>query len=183
MEISLSQREELVRILRKRFEENPKRHPNIAWISVQKRLESNESVLFALFEMERTGGEPDVIRYDEKEDTYMVCDCSLETPVGRRNLCYDREGWESRKESKPEGNACDMAKSMGIELLTEEDYRYLQTFGPFDTKTSSWLKTPLEVRERGGALFGEFRYGRVFVYHNGAQAYYRVRGFRGKVSL
>jgi hypothetical protein len=177
--LSTDKRYELLSILKARFEKNMKRHKGLEWNAIQARLESNAQKLWSPHEMERTGGEPDVVAYDKKTSEYIFYDCSEESPKGRRSICYDREGMESRKEFKPETNAMDMATAIGIELLTEDQYRELQKFGPFDTKTSSWLKTPSEICNQGGALFGDFRYGHVFVYHNGAQSYYAVRGFRG----
>ncbi len=170
---------QLLSTLKVRFEKNMHRHEGIEWAFVPAKLEANTERLWSLFEMERTGGEPDVVSYDENTGELVFCDCAAETPIGRRNVCYDCEGLESRKEHKPENNALDMAAAMGIELLSEEQYRQLQQFGNFDTKTSSWLKTPSEIRKLGGALFGDRRYGHVFIYHNGAQSYYGVRGFRG----
>ena len=178
-ELAPEQREELLRTLKARFEKNMNRHPGLEWAAVQARLEAKAEKLWSLYEMERTGGEPDVVGQDEKTGEYIFCDCSAESPTGRRNVCYDREGQEARKEHKPEDNAMDMAAAMGIELLTEEQYRDLQKLGNFDTKTSSWVKTPADVRKLGGALFADRRYGRVFVYHNSAPSYYGVRGFRG----
>lgn len=174
-----TQRDALLRTLRERFEANMKRHEGLEWADVQAKLEENEAKLRSLAEMERTGGEPDVVGYDEATGEFIFFDCSPESPTGRRSVCYDRAGLESRKAHRPENTAMDMAAEMGIELLTEEEYLYLQQFGPFDQKTSSWLKTPPEMRKRGGALFGDYRYGRVFFYHNGAQSYYGARGFRG----
>ncbi|GAB3419644.1 DUF4256 domain-containing protein [Niabella aquatica] len=173
----------LLKLLKARFEKNSNRHKGIEWAAVQAKLEETAEKLWVLNEMERTGGEPDVVAFDKKTGVYIFYDCAAESPAGRRNVCYDREGWASRKEHRPENNAIDLAVDMGIEMLTEEEYRYLQTLGDFDAKTSSWLKTPTGVRERGGALFGDFRYGRVFVYHNGAQSYYGVRGFRGSLKV
>lgn len=173
------ERDALLDILKTRFEKNMNRHKGLAWDKVQAKLEANTKKLDALHEMEQTGGEPDVVGYDKKTGEYIFYDCSAETPKGRRSVCYDREGLESRKEHKPANNAIDMAAAMGIELLTEEQYRELQQLGTFDTKTSSWLKVPPEIRKLGGAIFGDSRYGRVFVYHNGAQSYYSSRGFRG----
>jgi hypothetical protein len=178
-ELSPEQGDDLLHKLKDRFEKNMSRHEGISWAEVKARLEANKTKLWSLYEMERTGGEPDIAGYDEDTGEYLFYDCSAESPRGRRSVCYDREGQESRKEHKPEHNAVDMAAAMGIELLTEEQYRKLQKLGSFDTKTSSWLKTPQEIRKLGGALFADFRYGHVFVYHNGAQSYYGVRGFRG----
>lgn len=171
--------EELLSILQARFEKNKSRHEGIEWPAVQIRLEASPDQLWSLNEMEITGGEPDVVSYDEKTGEYTFFDCSAESPVGRRSVCYDREGLESRKEHRPENNAVDMANAMGVTLLSEEQYRILQQFGKFDTKTSSWIKAPADIRKLGGGLFAEFRYGHVFVYHNGAQSYYAARGFRG----
>ena len=181
--LSPEQQSALLSTLKSRFEKNKKRYPGIDWGSVESRLQLNPEKLWSLYQMEETGGEPDVISFDEKTGEFMFYDCSKESPKGRRSVCYDREGQESRKEHKPANNAVDMAAEMGIELLTEKDYRELQKFGPFDTKTSSWLKTPSEIRKHGGAIFGDFRYGQVFVYHNGAQSYYAARGFRGKLRV
>jgi hypothetical protein len=178
-ELPPKQRAELIGTLKSRFEKNRGRHKGLEWANVQARLEASAGKLWSLSEMERTGGEPDVIGQDRTTDEYIFFDCAPETPNGRRSVCYDRKGLESRKEFKPENSAVDMAASMGIELLTEEQYRELQNLGNFDTKTSSWIKTPPEVRKLGGALFADFRYGRVFVYHNSAPSYYGVRGFRG----
>lgn len=180
-ELSPEQREELFSELKARFEKNMNRHQGIDWAQVQAKLEANGEKLWSLHEMERTGGEPDVVGHDAETGAYIFYDCSAESPKGRRSVCYDREGLESRKEHKPENNAIDMAASMGIELLTEEQYRALQQLGNFDTKTSSWVKTPADIRKLGGAIFAEYRYGHVFVYHNGAPSYYAVRGFRGSV--
>ncbi len=176
-------RDVIIGILKARFETNMKRHEGIEWASVQARIDSDPSKLQSLYEMERTGGEPDVAGRDEETGGFVFFDFSAESPHGRRNLCYDREALDARKENKPENNAMDMATEMGIELLTEEQYHELHHFGNFDTKTSSWLKTPVSIRKPGGALFGDFRYGRVFVYHNGAQSYYAVRGFRGSLRV
>ncbi len=178
-ELSPKQCEELLAVLKKRFEENMNRHPTFEWADVRARLEANPEKLWSLNEMEKTGGEPDVIGYDETTGEFIFCDCSIESPKGRRSLCYDREALTSRKKHKPENNVLDVAAAMGIELLTEEQYRALQKLGKFDTRTSSWLKTPADIRELGGAIFGDFRYGRVFVYHNSAESYYASRGFRG----
>jgi hypothetical protein len=182
-ELSPEQREELLGALKVRFEQNINRHQDLEWAKVQARLEANPAKLWSLHEMERTGGEPDVVGQDEATDEYVFYDCAAESPKGRRSVCYDREGLESRKTHKPENNALDMAAAMGIELLTEEQYRALQELGDFDTKTSSWLKTPAAIRKLGGALFGDYRYGNVFVYHNGAQSYYASRGFRGALRV
>ena len=176
-------REELLRALKGRFEKNMNRHKGLEWAKVQAKLEAHTGKLWSLNEMERTGGEPDVVGRDGKTGQYTFVDCSAESPQGRRSVCYDREALESRKEHKPEDNALDMAAAMGIELLTEEQYRELQKLGNFDTKTSSWVKTPSDIRKLGGALFADFRYGNVFVYHNGAESYYAVRGFRGSVRV
>jgi len=178
-ELSPEQREELIKTLKVRFEKNKSRHTGLEWANVQSKLEANADKLWSLGEMERTGGEPDVIAHDNTTDEYIFYDCSAETPKGRRSVCYDREALESRKEFKPENNAVDMAASMGIELLTEAQYRELQTFAKFDTKTSSWVKTPAEIRKLGGAIFCDRRYDHIFTYHNGAESYYAVRGFRG----
>jgi len=181
--LSPEQGKELLKTLQARFEENIDRHKGLEWEKVRARLEANPEKLWSLNEMERTGGEPDVVDHDEKTGEYIFYDCSAESPAGRRNVCYDREGQEGRKNFKPENNAMDMAASMGIELLTEEEYRELQTLGNFDTKTSSWLKTPSEIRKLDGALFADRRYGRVFVYHNSAPSYYGVRAFRGSLRV
>ena len=170
-------------ILQKRFEDNPKRHPGIKWTDVLARLKKKSAALQVLEEMEATGGEPDVIGFDKKTGEYLFCDCSPESPAGRRSLCYDRQALTARKENKPSGSAMEMAAKMGIELLTEEDYTQLQKLGKFDLKTSSWLKTPEPIRKLGGALFGDRRYERVFFYHNGASSYYAARGFRGKLRV
>lgn len=182
-ELSADQREGLLGALRARFEENMNRHQGLQWTRVQARLDANPEKLWSLNEMERTGGEPDVVGHDKKTGEYIFFDCSAESPKGRTSVCYDRDGLESRKEHKPANNAIDMAAAMGIELLTEEQYRELQAGGEFDTKTSSWLQTPEEIRQLGGAIFGDRRFGRVFVYHNGAQSYYGVRGFRGSLRV
>ena len=179
MELSAEQREELLSTLKARFEKNMNRHKGLEWAKIQTKLEANSEKLWSLNEMERTGGEPDVVGHDKKTGEYIFYDCSAESPKGRRNVCYDREGLEARKDHKPENNAMDMAAAMGIELLTEEQYRELQTLGDFDAKTSSWVKTPSEIRKLGGALFVDHRYGKVFVYHNSAPSYYGARGFRG----
>lgn len=177
--LSTEKRNELLSILKARFEKNMKRHIGLEWNAIQARLESNSNKMWSLYEMERTGGEPDVLGYDKKTSEYIFYDCSAESPKGRRSICYDREGMESRKEFKPKTNTMDMATTMGIELLTEDQYQELQKLGQFDTKTSSWIQTPAAIRKHGGALFGDFRYDHVFIYHNGAQSYYAVRGFRG----
>ncbi|MBI5473589.1 MAG: DUF4256 domain-containing protein [Ignavibacteriae bacterium] len=179
-------REELLSALKVRFEKNMNRHKGLQWAKVQSRLcgmESNTEKLWSLNEMERTGGEPDVVGYDKKTGSYIFYDCSAESPQGRRSVCYDREALESRKEHKPKDSAMEMAAAMGIELLTEEQYAELQGLGEFDTKTSSWVKTPSEIRKLGGALFCDRRYDHVFVYHNGAESYYAARGFRGSLRV
>lgn len=181
--LSPKQREELLNTLKARFEKNMNRHQDLEWAKVQAKLEVNSEKLWSLNEMERTGGEPDVVGHDKKTGEYIFYDCSMESPKGRRRACYDREGLESRKDPKPENNAMDMAAVMGVELLSEEQYRELQKLGNFDTKTSSWVKTPSDIRKLGGALFADFRYGHVFVYHNGAQSYYASRGFRGSLRV
>lgn len=183
LELSLEQREELFRALKVRFEKNMNRHKDFEWATVQAKLEDNTEKLWSLNEMERTAGEPDVVGYDEEKDEYIFYDCSAESPKGRRSICYDREALESRKKHKPENNAIDMATAMGIELLTEEQYRELQKLGNFDIKTSSWVQTPSDIRELGGALFCDCRYGHVFLYHNGAESYYAARGFRGSLRV
>lgn len=182
-ELSPAQREELLKALKARFEKNMNRHKGLEWAKVQAKLEPNTEKLWSLNEMERTGGEPDVIGHDKKTGEYIFYDCSAESPKGRRSVCYDREGQESRKEHRPENNAIDMAAAIGIELLTEEQYRGLQKLGDFDTKTSSWVNTPPNIRKLGGALFCDRRYDNVFVYHNGAPSYYAVRGFRGSLRV
>jgi Protein of unknown function (DUF4256) len=182
-ELSSKQHEELLRILKTRFEKNMNRHKGLEWSKIQAKLETNSEILCSLNEMERTGGEPDVVGHDNKMDEYIFYDCSAESPKGRRNVCYDREGQQARKASKPKDNAIDMAAVMGIELLTEEQYRDLQKLGYFDTKTSSWVKTPSDIRNLGGALFADCRYGKVFVYHSSAPSYYGVRAFRGSVRV
>lgn len=181
--LSPGQRDEFINVLKVRFEKNRSLHKEIEWDKVQAKLKQNSDTLneklWSLHEMERTGGEPDVVGYDPETDEFIFMDCSEESPKGRRNVCYDRESLDARKEHKPENNALDMAASIGIELLTEDQYRELQKLGSFDTKTSSWVQTPAEIRKLGGALFCDRRYNHVFVYHNGAQSYYGVRGFRG----
>jgi hypothetical protein len=177
------QREELLRTLKARFENNMNRHEGLEWSRVQAKLEANADKLWSLNEMERTGGEPDVVGYDKATDEYMFVDCSAQSPKGRRSVCYDRRALESRKQHKPENSALDMATTLGIELLTEAQYRELQELGEFDTKTSSWVKTPPDIRKLGGALFCDRRYNAVFVYHNGAESYYAARGFRGSLRI
>src|SRR5687767_12107277 len=182
-ELSVEQHEELLRVLKVRFEKNMNRHKGVEWDKVQARLEANPEKMWSLHEMERTGGEPDVVGYDLETGEYLFYDCSAESPKGRRSLCYDRKAWESRKENKPQDNAVDMATEMGIEILSEEEYRELQKLGSFDTKTSSWVKTPAEIRKLGGAIFCDRRYEHVFMYHNGAESYYAARGFRGSLRV
>jgi hypothetical protein len=181
--LSPAERQELLGTLKTRFEKNLARHPGLEWAKVQAKLETNGEKLWSLAEMERTGGEPDVVGLDQKSGDYIFCDCSAETPKDRRNLCYDRDALESRKEFKPKDTALDVAAAMGIEILLEEEYRHLQTLGKYDTKTSSWVKTPAEIRKLGGALFCDRRYDHVFTYHNGADSYYAVRGFRGSLKV
>ena len=182
-ELSPKQREELLRALKARFEKNMNRHKGLEWAKVQAKLEANTEKLWPLSEMERTGGEPDLVGFDKKTGEYIFYDCSPESPKGRRSLCYDREALESRKEHKPENSAVEMAADMGIEILSEEQYRELQKLGKFDTKTSSWIKTPADIRKLGGAIFADWRYGHVFVYHNGAESYYGARAFRGSLRV
>jgi len=181
--LSPERREELLRTLKARFEKNMNRHKGLEWAKVQAKMEANTEKLWSLNEMERTGGEPDVVGYDNKTGEYIFYDCSAESPKGRRSVCYDREALESRKEFRPKDTAMGMAAAMGIEILTEEQYRELQKLENFDTKTSSWLKTPSEIRKLGGAIFADRRYDHVFVYHNGASSYYGVRGFRGSLRV
>lgn len=176
-------RDVLIETLKNRFTKNMGRHTGIDWSSVQARLESSAENLQALIEMERTGGEPDVVGRDEATGEFIFCDCSPESPIGRRSICYDREALDSRKKNKPSGNAIEMAASIGIEILTEQQYRELQELGEFDRKTSSWVKTPAKIRDLGGALFCDRRYDHVFVYHNGAESYYASRGFRGRLKV
>jgi len=182
-ELSTAQTEELLHILKARFEKNMDRHKDIEWGKVEERLVAKTEKLWVLDEMEVTGGEPDVVDYDKKTGEYFFYDCSAESPKGRRSICYDLEGLESRKEHQPENNAIDVAAAMGVELLTEEQYRFLQQLGKFDVKTSSWIVTPPEIRKLGGALFGDRRYDHVFIYHNGAQSYYAARAFRGLLKV
>ena len=179
--MNASERESLLQALKRRFEAHMKRHPRIAWSAVQTRLESNAAASESLHAMEASGGEPDVIGQDAKTGRLTFCDCAAESPLGRRSLCYDDEALNARKENRPAGSALELARAIGIELLTEAQYRALQRLGSFDTKTSSWIATPEEVRSLGGALFCDRRYGKVFVYHNGAQSYYAARGFRGRL--
>ncbi|KSU87436.1 MULTISPECIES: DUF4256 domain-containing protein [Priestia] len=182
-QLSPEQSEEIITVLRERFEKNIDRHPELEWSKVEAKLKTNPEKLWSLHEMERTGGEPDVIDYDTETDVYTFYDCAVESPKGRRSVCYDREALESRKKHKPENTAIDMATDMGIDLLTEEQYRYLQEFGSFDNKASSWVQTPDPIRKRGGAIFCDRRYDTVFVYHNGADSYYSARGFRGLLKV
>jgi hypothetical protein len=181
--LSKKQREELLSTLKTRFEKNMRRHAGLAWAQVQAKLEAKGDKLWSLQEMERTGGEPDVVGHDKKTGEYIFYDCAADTPKGRRSFCYDREALESRKEHKPKSNAVDLAAAMGVEILTEEQYRELQKLGEFDTKTSSWVKTPANIRKLGGALFCDRRFDTVFVYHNGAESYYAARGFRGWIRV
>ena len=181
--LSKKQREEILTTLKARFEKNMNRHQGLGWAEVQAKLEANAEKLWSLHEMERTGGEPDVVAHDKKTGEYIFYDCSAESPKGRRSLCYDREALNSRKEAKPKDNAVDLAAAMGIELLTEEQYRELQKLGDFDTKTSCWVKTPSNIRKLGGALFCDRRFDTVFVYHNGAESYYAARGFRASLRV
>lgn len=182
-ELSQEQREELLIILKTRFEKNMHRHKGIEWANIQAKLDANSEKLWSLSEMERTGGEPDVVGYDEENDEYIFYDCSTESPKGRRSICYDRKALEARKKHKPENSAIDMAADIGIEILTEEQYRELQTLENFDMKTSSWVQTPANIRKLGGAIFCDRRYDTVFVYHNGADSYYGSRGFRGSLRV
>ena len=182
-QLSAKQCEELLSTLKARFAKNMNRHKGLEWANVQAKLEANTDKLWSLSEMERTGGEPDVVGHDKKSGEYIFYDCSVESPKDRRSACYDREALDSRKENKPKNNAIDMAAAMGVELLTEEQYRELQKLGDFDTKTSSWVKTPSAIRKLGGALFCDRRYDTVFVYHNGAESYYAARGFRGWLTV
>ncbi len=173
----------LLKTLKTRFEKNMQRHKSQEWAKVLARLEVNLEKLLSLSEMENTGGEPDVVGQDKKTSEYLFCDCSAESPAGRRSLCYDREALDSRKENKPKNSALDLASAMGIEILSEEKYRELQQLGNFDAKTSSWLKTPSDIRDLGGAIFADYRFGKVFIYHNGAESYYAARGFRGSLKV
>ena len=182
-ELPSKQREELFKALNARFEKNMNRHKGFEWAKVEAKLKANPEKLWSLNEMEKTGGEPDVVRQDKNTGEFVFFDCSAETPKGRTSVCYDREGWESRKEHRPKNTAMDMATAMGVELLTEEEYFDLQKFGDFDTKTSSWVKTPAGIRKLGGALYCDRRYGRIFVGHNGAQSYYAARGFRASLRV
>ncbi|MBX2915052.1 MAG: DUF4256 domain-containing protein [Cyclobacteriaceae bacterium] len=183
LKLTSEQRKELLEVLETRFKKNMHRHKGFDWNKVQTRLESNPDKFWSLYEMEATGGEPDVTGYDKKGDAYIFCDCSPETPKGRRSICYDHEALESRKEHKPANSAVQMANDIGVELLTEEEYRQLQKLEHFDAKTSSWIKTPANIRKLGGALFCDYRFGHVFVYHNGAESYYAARGFRGMLKV
>lgn len=182
-ELSADQQEELLGKLKSRFEKNMNRHEGMDWDQVQEKLEAAPDKLWSLFQMEETGGEPDVVAAESQNKEFVFYDCAPESPKGRRSVCYDREALEARKKFKPENTAMDMAAEMGIEILSEDDYRLLQKFGEFDKKTSSWVQTPGTIRERGGALFCDYRYGQVFVYHNGADSYYASRGFRGKLQV
>jgi Protein of unknown function (DUF4256) len=182
-ELSQAEKEELLNVLKDRFEKNMHRHPELEWSNILKKLKEHPDKLWSLNEMERTGGEPDVVGYDKETDEYIFYDCSKESPTGRRSVCYDRQALEARKKHKPENSALDLAASMGIEILTEEQYRELQKLDEFDLKTSSWVQTPPEIRKLGGAIYCDRRYGHVFVYHNGADAYYSSRGFRGSLRV
>jgi hypothetical protein len=182
-EVSTEQQKELLQVLKDRFEKNKSRHKGLDWADIQAKLEANPEKLWSLYEMERTGGEPDVVGQDEKTGEFIFYDCSAESPKGRRSVCYDRAALDSRKEHKPADSAVDMADAMGISLLSEEQYRELQTLGKFDLKTSSWVETPEAIRKHGGAIFCDYRYGHVFTYHNGASSYYAARGFRGSLRV
>jgi hypothetical protein len=182
-ELLPEQRNELIATLKTRFEKNMNRHKGIDWVKIQAKLEANPAKMWSLDEMEVTGGEPDVVGYDSKTDEYIFYDCAAESPKGRRSICYDHEALEARKEHKPADSAINMASEMGIEILTEEEYKNLQQSGKFDTKTSSWIRTPAEIRKLGGAIFSDYRYDTVFVYHNGAESYYAARGFRGSLRI
>lgn len=183
MQLSSKQAEEIFNTLKARFEENKSRHTGIEWGAVHARLEAHAEKLWSLYEMEKSGGEPDVVGVEKKTGEFIFCDCSAESPKGRRSVCYDREALNARKEHKPKTSAMDLAIAMGVEILTEDEYRDLQKLGEFDAKTSSWLKTPSDIRKLGGAIFGDFRYGHVFVSHNGAESYYAARGFRGMLKV
>jgi hypothetical protein len=185
-ELSATQTDEIRKILKTRFEKNMNRHKSVEWAAIQAKLEKNPAKLWSLNEMENTGGEPDVVVFpkgNEQTGDYLFCDCSVESPKGRRSLCYDRAALDARKENKPANSALDMAAAIGIDILTEEQYRELQQLGHFDMKTSSWIKTPADIRKLGGAIFADYRYGKVFVYHNGAESYYAARGFRGTLKI
>ena len=182
-QLSKEKASSIINVVRKRFMENMGRHKGIGWDEVEKRIKEQPDKLWSLHEMEVTGGEPDVVGMDEDTEEIIFFDCSAESPEGRRSLCYDREALESRKKNKPDNSAMDMAEAMEIEMLTEDEYKFLQYFGPFDRKTSSWLRTPTDVRELGGAIFGDHRFGRSFIYHNGAESYFAARGFRGKLRV
>lgn len=181
--LSQEEADQLLTTLKERFEKNMNRHKDIKWDDLEEKLKAKPDKLFSLYEMERSGGEPDLVAYDKNIDQYIFYDCSVESPKGRRSTCYDQEALESRKKNKPENSAMNMAEAMGIEILTEEEYRYLQTLGEFDTKTSSWIKTPANIRKLGGAIFCDRRYDTVFVYHNGADSYYGARGFRASIRI
>ena len=181
--LTTAERKEILSILESRFERNMARHKGVEWTTVLAKLEASPDKLWSLNQMEQTGGEPDVVSFDKRSDEYTFYDCSPESPKGRRSICYDHEALESRKEHKPKDSALGMAEDMGIEILNEEEYRRLQEFGRFDTKTSSWIATPLDIRKLGGAIFGDWRYGHVFIYHNGAESYYAARGFRGSLRV
>jgi len=183
MKLTKEEQTAILEILKTRFHQNMNRHQGIEWLSLEERLIERPNKLWSLNEMEKTGGEPDVVDFDANAGEYIFFDCSVESPSGRRSACYDREALESRKKFKPKHNICDLAMDMGVDLLTEEDYRKLQKLGRFDTKTSSWIRTPPAIRQLGGALFGDFRYDHVFVYHNGADSYYAARGFRGSIKI
>jgi hypothetical protein len=179
--LSVEDRDEILGTLKARFLKHRSRHEGIEWTAVEERLKQNPEKLWSLHQMEITGGEPDVVHYDKKTGEYIFFDCSAESPKGRRSICYDHEALEARKEHKPQDSAINMANEMGIDILTEEQYRHLQKFGEFDTKTSSWIETPSAIRKLGGAIFADYRYGHVFIYHNGAESYYAARGFRGSI--
>ncbi|MCB7482275.1 DUF4256 domain-containing protein [Christiangramia sediminis] len=180
---SFQQKEELINVLKTRFEENMNRHKGLDWTKIRDKLEANPGKIWSIYEMERTGGQPDVVDQKKDTDEYLFYDCSIESPTGRRSLCYDQDALESRKQNKPKNSAVKTAASMGIEILTEQQYLEFQKLGNFDTKTSSWLKTPSDIRKLGGAIFGDFRYNQVFIYHNGAESYYAARGFRASLKL